>query len=78
MQFDDVGVGQFVQIYDLAIGPLGVDRVLKGIEYFFQGQGLVCFAVDYLPNVSVCTRAHLFGEGVAGQHVMFNFFRHFL
>ena len=78
VHFDDVGVGQFMQIYDLAIGSLGVDRVLKGIEYFFQGQGLVCFAVDDLPNVSVCTWAHLLGEGIAGQYVMFNFFCHFL
>jgi len=78
MQLDDVGVRQFMQIHDLAIGPLSVDRMLERIKYFFKSQGLVRLSVCHLPNVAVCSGAHFFCEGVTSQHVMFDFFRHFL
>ncbi len=40
VKFDYVRVVQLVQVANLSVGPLRVDRVLKGIEYLLQGESL--------------------------------------
>lgn len=62
----------------LAVGALGVDRVLEGVEDLFEGEGLVGFAVGNFPDVAVGAGADFFGEGVAGEDVGLNLFSHFL
>ena len=62
----------------LAVGALGVDRVLEGVEDLFEGEGLVGFAVGDFPDVTIGTGANFFGERVAGEDVGLNLFSHFL
>ena len=54
VQFDDVGVLDLTQDFDLSVGALGISGVLEGIEDLFQG---VCFfGVFFLdfPDMAVC------------------------
>ena len=60
----------------LAVGALGVDRVLEGVEDLLKSQGLVRFAIGDLPHVTVGTRADLFEEVVAGQNVGLDLLSH--
>ena len=69
---------EFVKVAYLAVGALGVDRVLEGVEDLFEGEGLVGFAVGNFPDVAVGAGADFFGEGVAGEDVGFDLFSHFL
>ncbi len=66
-----------MKVADLTVGPLGVNGVLEGVEYFFEREGGVCLAVIDFPDVTVGTWADLFGEGVSGKDVIFNLFCHF-
>jgi hypothetical protein len=76
-QFNDIVVVELMQVAYLAVGTLCVDGVLEGVEYFFERQCAICFAVCHLPDVAVCTGTDLFGEGVTGKDVTFNLFCHF-
>lgn len=66
-----------MQVADLSVGPLRVNWVLEGVEYFFESKSGVGFAIGNLPNVTVGTWADLFCERVSGKNVIFNLFCHF-
>ena len=62
----------------LAVGALGVDRVLEGVEDLFEGEGLVGFTVGNFPDVAVGAGADFFGERVTCEDMGLNLFSHFL
>jgi hypothetical protein len=51
--------GKFLEVIDLSIGSLGIDFVLEGREYFFEGKNLISLFVFDFPDVPVCTGAQL-------------------
>ena len=53
MQFDDIGVIQFVEDRDLSIGALSIDIIVKGIENFFESMFLTGVPADHLPNMAI-------------------------
>ena len=65
MQLYYILVAELVEVADLSVGALGIDRVLEGIEYLLQCEGAASTAVGDLPNVSVGARSHLLGETVS-------------
>lgn len=53
-ELHEVWVGlQFLEDADLAVGALCVFYVTESIEYFFQGEDLLGFFANHLPDVSV-------------------------
>jgi hypothetical protein len=58
---------------DLAVGSLGISRMLEGIEYFFEGQGLACFLISDFPNDTIGSAAYFFEDGVSFKDVGFYF-----
>jgi hypothetical protein len=52
-------VAQLMQVANLPVRALGVDRVLEGIEDLLQRKGRVTLTITHLPHVSVCSRTHL-------------------
>jgi hypothetical protein len=64
VQFDDVGVVEFVQEDNFAVGPLRVGGVLEGIEDLLEREHLAGFFVGDLPDVAVGAAAQLFGQSV--------------
>lgn len=65
MQLYYILVAELVEVADLSVGALGIDRVLEGIEYLLQGEGCVGLAIAYLPHVTICPRTHLLDQAVA-------------
>lgn len=65
MQLYYILVAELVEVADLSVGALGIDRVLEGIEYLLQGEGCVGLAIAYLPHVAICPRTHLLDQAVA-------------
>lgn len=59
VQLDDVGVLELLQNLDLAIGTLGIRRMLECIEDLLQGHHLLGPLVFHLPHMTVGTRTHL-------------------
>lgn len=53
LQFYDVCVLKLMQDWDLPIGSLGIDVVLKGIKDFLQSVFAVCLSMYDLPDMSV-------------------------
>ena len=78
VEANHVGVVQLVQIANLSVGPLCIDRVLKSVEDLFQSQGLTSPAVCHLPNVPIGPRTHFLHQRVTCQHVLLHFLAHFL
>ena len=70
-------VAQLVQVADLPVGALGVDRVLEGVEYLLQGECCPALPLAHLPHVPVRPRTHLLRQAVASQNVALNLFCHF-
>lgn len=52
-------VAQLMQVANLPVRALGVDRVLEGIEDLLQRKGRVTLTITHLPHVAVCSRTHL-------------------
>lgn len=74
MQPHHIGVLQLLEKDDLSVGPLGVSRMLKGIEYLLQGQGLAAFLVCDFPDDPVGPTSHLLQNGVSFKNMSFHFF----
>lgn len=77
VQADDVGVLQLHQEHDLAVGSLGVGRIIKGIEVLLEGFYFLGFAVGHLVDMPIGAAADLLDDLVLGQHVGLHFLRHF-
>jgi hypothetical protein len=60
VQFDYVLMIELLQKHDLTVGPLRIRRVLKGVEYFLQGQYGTCFLITNLPHMPVGPTPNLF------------------
>ena len=78
MQLNNVGIMNFLEKDDLAVGPLGVGWMLEGIEYFLQGLGLSRLLIGHLPYYPVGSAADLFYDGVSFKNVGLDFLWHFL
>lgn len=74
MQPHHIGVLQLLEKDDLSVGPLGVSRMLKRIEYLLEGQGLACFLVCHFPDDPVGPTPHLFENGISFKNMSFHFF----
>lgn len=58
-------MAELMQVADLPVGALGVDRVLEGIEYLLQRKGCVALAIAHLPHVPIRTRTNLLRQAVS-------------
>jgi hypothetical protein len=54
VEFDDVGMVEFVEEDNFSVGALGIGGVLEGIEYFFECEGFPSFFIIDFPNMSIC------------------------
>jgi hypothetical protein len=68
-QFYDVGVREFHQEHDFAVGALCVGGVIEGVEVFLKGFDASCFLVRHLPDVTVGAAADLLVDVEPGQDV---------
>lgn len=78
MELHDVGVLKLLQEDDFSVGPLCISRMLKGIEYFFEGQGLSSLLVGHFPDDSIGATSNFLEDVVSFEDMCFHFFRHFL
>lgn len=70
VQIDDVGMApEFAEEHDFAVGALGIGSVLEGIEDFLEGDCLLGFLVDGLPDHSVGSLAQLLEDLVLLEDV---------
>lgn len=62
VQFDNVGMIEFMQKYDLSIGPLGVCGMLESIKYFFESEDISGFFVVDFPDMPIGSTANFFNK----------------
>lgn len=66
-----------MQVADLTIRALCVDRVLKSVENFLQGQHIACSFLCHFPYVSVRPRAHLLAKDVFVEDMLLDLLGHY-
>lgn len=67
-QAHNVGMVQFLQVPNLAVGLLRVGCVAKRLVYFFERTGRPCFFIASFPHLPVCTLAHLLQDLEIAKH----------
>ena len=73
---DNVRVVQLVEHCHFAVGPLGVDLILEGVEDLLEGVLLASVFVDYFPDVPVGSAAEELPDFEEGQDMTLYFFAH--
>lgn len=60
VKFDYVRMRKLVQKYDFSICSLCVCRMLEGVKYFFEGEGLAWFLISDFPHMAVGSASYFF------------------
>ena len=60
LKSNDILMRQTLQHHDLAIGPLRISAVLKGVEYFFKSVDLAGLFIKHFPDMPIGAVADLF------------------
>lgn len=60
MEFNNIGMAEFVEENNFAVGPLGVGGMLEGVEYFFQSKDFACPFICDFPDMAIGSAADLF------------------
>jgi len=66
---NDIVVVKLLQEHYLSKCPLGVSRVLEGIENLLEGDNLLGFLVDGFSDYAVSSFAYLFDNLVTTEHL---------
>ena len=53
-EFDNIFMlGQFLQVANFTVSPLGIDFILKGRKHLFEGKDLISFFILNFPYVTI-------------------------
>jgi hypothetical protein len=64
VQLYDIWMIELMQEDNLSVSSLRICRMLKGIEYFLQGENLTGFFIRYFPDMSIGSTSNLLNEGI--------------
>lgn len=62
VEFDDVGMGELLQVHNLPVCSLAVRHIPEGFEYPFQSARLFTFFIHALPHLPVGSLPHFLND----------------